>query len=185
MCLAHCHPPGINRYAWVSEVRGCSWQMQIVIHSSGVNGGDPYCLVQTQIGAQQASSQTANRSAIPALPIQTSRQVELLLSHLAGKVCKTLPRPCSSSRLERAAAGSFPSTKPVCLLAGGCSWVLTSVLKTFRSCFIIWVQPKYHCYKSQIGSTLLTLIQPDSFLACPLQWSSWPEGKGRAGFPPT
>lgn len=92
--------------------------------------------------------------------------------------------PMFIQQVGKSCSWELPECQASVLLASGCFWVLTSALKTLRSCFIIWLQPKYHCCKSQIGSTLLTLIQPDSFLACPLQWSSWPQGKGRAGFPP-
>lgn len=40
--------------------------MQIAFHSADVNEGDPYHVVQIQATAEQASSQTASRSALSA-----------------------------------------------------------------------------------------------------------------------
>lgn len=66
VCLAHYQLPGVNRYTWVTEVRGCSWEMKIAFHSTDVNEGNPYCRVQIQASMEQASSQTATRSALSA-----------------------------------------------------------------------------------------------------------------------
>lgn len=118
----------------------------------------------------------------PSKPRETSRAA-VISSY--RKSVKDPSLPMFTQQVGKSCSWKLPECQASVLLASGCSWVLTSALKSFRSCFVIWLWPKYHCCKSKIGSTLLTAVQPDSFLACPLQWSSWPEGRGRAGFPPT